>query len=162
MIAFASNTSQQTARAFVALVVGAVFGIGLALAQMVDPLKVLGFLDVAGAWDASLVFVLGGAVVVAAIGFRFVLPRSSPEFDERFVLPTARSVDPALVVGAAIFGVGWGLGGYCPGPAVASLGFGNPEALWFVPAMLLGAGLQRWQARRRQTPRARSKDGAAA
>jgi len=141
--------SRQASRALVALLVGTVFGVGLALAQMTDPVKVLGFLDVAGAWDASLLFVLGGAVLVAAIGFRFALRRPAPQFDDRFRLPAARSVDVTLVIGAAIFGVGWGLGGYCPGPAVASLGFGNAEALWFVPAMLIGASLQRWQARRR-------------
>ena len=139
---------RQVSRALVALLVGAVFGVGLALAQMTDPLKVLGFLDVAGAWDASLLFVLGGAVLVAAIGFRLALRRAEPQFDARFRLPATRSVDVTLVVGAAIFGVGWGLGGYCPGTAVASLGFGNVEALWVVPAMLIGAGLQRWQARR--------------
>jgi hypothetical protein len=111
---------------------------------------VLGFLDVAGAWDASLLFVLGGAVVVAAIGFRLALRRPAPPFDDRFRLPVARPVNADLIAGAAIFGIGWGLGGYCPGPAVASLGFGNAEALWFVPAMLVGAGLQRWQARRHQ------------
>jgi hypothetical protein len=142
--------SRQTLRALVALLVGVVFGVGLALAQMVDPLKVLGFLDVAGAWDASLLFVLGGAVVVAAIGFRLALRRPAPPFDDRFQLPVARPVNAALIAGAAIFGIGWGLGGYCPGPAVASLGFGNAEALWFVPAMLVGAGLQRWQARSHQ------------
>ena len=116
---------------------------------MIDPLKVLGFLDVAGAWDASLLFVLGGAVLVAAIGFRVVQRRTRPLFDERLRWPAVTRVDAALLAGAAIFGIGWGLGGYCPGPAIASLGFGNPEAWWFVPSMFAGAGLQRWQARRR-------------
>jgi uncharacterized protein len=134
-------------RAFAALLAGGVFGFGLALAGMIDPLKVLGFLDLYGDWDASLLLVLGGAVSIAAISFRLVLRRSAPVLDERFHLPPARSVDAALVGGAAIFGVGWGLGGYCPGPAIASLAYANPEALWFVPAMLLGAGVQRWLTR---------------
>lgn len=132
-------------RAGAALLAGTVFGAGLALAQMIDPRKVLAFLDVAGDWDPSLLFVLSGAVLVAALGFRFVLRRQAPLIDDRFRLPAATAVDAALVSGAAIFGVGWGLGGYCPGPAIASLGFGNPEALWFVPAMMMGAGLQRWR-----------------
>jgi uncharacterized membrane protein YedE/YeeE len=132
-------------RAAAALLAGTVFGVGLALAQMIDPRKVLAFLDVAGDWDPSLLFVLGGAVLVSVLGFRFVLRRQAPLIDERFRLPTATAVDTALITGATIFGIGWGLGGYCPGPAVASLGFGNPEALWFVPAMMIGAGLQRWR-----------------
>jgi hypothetical protein len=140
------------ARGLAALLAGTLFGIGLALAQMIDPLKVLGFLDLAGDWDPSLLFVLGGAVVLAAAGFRYVLRRPAPLFDAQFRLPASSAVDRALIAGAAIFGVGWGLGGYCPGPALASLGYGNPEAFWFVPAMLAGAGLQRWQARRRAPP----------
>jgi uncharacterized membrane protein YedE/YeeE len=135
-----------------AALAGAVFGVGLALAQMVDPRKVLGFLDLTGAWDASLLFVLGGAVLVAAAGFRFVLKRSAPKFGDRFHISNWTAVDRPLIVGSALFGIGWGLAGYCPGPAIASLGFGNPEALWFVPAMVAGTGLQRWQARRRASP----------
>ena len=135
-----------------ALLAGVIFGVGLALAQMIDPLKVLGFLDVAGRWDPSLMFVLGGAVVVTAVGYHFVLRRPAPVLGDRYLLPTRKRIDAALVVGAAIFGVGWGLGGYCPGPAISSLGLGNPEALWFVPAMVLGAGLQRWQVRRHGNP----------
>jgi len=145
----APTSANAGPRALTGFVAGAIFGIGLAVAQMIDPLKVLGFLDVSGAWDASLLFVLGGAVVLAAIGFRWVLHRPAPLFDDRFHVSALKAIDTRLVAGAAIFGIGWGLGGYCPGPAIASLGFGNPEALWFVPAMLVGAGLQRWQARRR-------------
>jgi len=110
--------------------------------------QVLAFLDVFGAWDPSLLFVMGGAVVLAFLGFRLVLRRAAPLWDERFHISASVKVDRHLLVGAAMFGLGWGLGGYCPGPAISSLGFGNPEALWFVPAMLAGAGLQRWQARR--------------
>jgi uncharacterized membrane protein YedE/YeeE len=131
------------------LLCGLVFGLGLGVSQMVDPRKVLGFLDIAGAWDASLMFVMGGALLVAAIGFRRVLHHPAPRFGDRFHLGTARSIDTPLLGGAALFGIGWGLAGYCPGPVIASLGFGNAEALWFLPAMVAGAGLQRWQARRR-------------
>jgi len=131
------------------LLCGLIFGLGLGVSQMVDPRKVLGFLDITGAWDASLMFVMGGALLVAAIGFRAVLRRPAPRFSERFHVSAAGSVDAPLLIGAALFGIGWGLAGYCPGPAIASLGFGNAEALCFLPAMVAGAGLQRWQARRR-------------
>ena len=130
-------------RALGALMAGAVFGTGLAVAQMIDPRKVLGFLDVAGAWDASLLFVLGGAVALAAAAFRVVLRRPTPLWDDRFHLGLRHGIDAPLLRGAVLFGIGWGLAGYCPGPAIASLAFGNSEALWFVPAMLAGAVLQR-------------------
>jgi uncharacterized membrane protein YedE/YeeE len=130
------------------LLCGLVFGLGLGVSQMVDPRKVLGFLDIAGAWDASLMLVMGGALLVAAVGFRVALRRPSPRFGDRFHLGASRTIDAPLLGGAVLFGIGWGLAGYCPGPAIASLGFGNAEALWFLPAMVAGAGLQRWQARR--------------
>jgi uncharacterized protein len=142
-------------RSFAALLAGVVFGAGLTTAQMTDPRKVLNFLDVAGSWDASLLFVLGGAVLLAFAGYRVVLRRATPLFGDRFHLPTARSIDAALVGGATLFGLGWGLGGYCPGPAIASLGLSNPEMPWFVPAMALGALAQRWQGRRRQAAASR-------
>jgi hypothetical protein len=123
-----------------------VFGAGLAIAQMIDPRKVLGFLDVAGAWDASLLFVLGGAVVLAGVGFRIVFRRTAPLWDDSFHLPTAKAIDRPLLLGSALFGIGWGLAGYCPGPAIGSLAYGNGEALWFVPALAAGAALQRWSA----------------
>jgi hypothetical protein len=138
------------ARALAGLAAGVVFGVGLALAQMTDPLKVLAFLDLAGAWDASLLFVLGGAVALALAGFRWVLGWPGPLLDERFHLPVVKTIDRPLLLGSALFGVGWGLAGYCPGPAIASLGLGNPEALWIVPALFAGAALQRWQAARRR------------
>jgi len=137
------------ARALAALLAGIVFGVGLAVAQMTDPRKVLGFLDLAGAWDASLLFVLGGAVLLAGIAFRFLVKRRAPLLDPQFHLPGATAIDRPLLLGSALFGVGWGLAGYCPGPAIASLGFGNAEALWIVPALFAGAALQRWQAARR-------------
>lgn len=136
-------------RGLLALASGTVFGAGLALAQMTDPRKVLGFLDVAGAWDPSLLLVLGGAVGFSALAFRFVLRRPAPLWDERFHLPQALGVDRRLLLGSALFGAGWGLAGYCPGPAIASLALGNGELLWLLPAMLAGTALQRWQVARR-------------
>ena len=141
--------ASPAARGLAALANGTVFGLGLGIAQMIDPLKVLGFLDLAGAWDASLLFVLGAAAGVAAAGFAALRARSRPVLDTAFRSPGRDAIDAPLLVGSAIFGLGWGLGGYCPGPAIASIGFANPEALWFVPAMLLGAGAARWQARHR-------------
>lgn len=140
-----------------ALAAGTVFGLGLGVAQMIDPLKVLAFLDVAGDWDPSLMAVLGAAVAVAAAGYAALRGSARPLFASAYGRPGTAGVDGPLLVGSAIFGIGWGLGGYCPGPAIASIGFGNPEALWFVPAMVLGAGVARWHARRRAAAEAGSR-----
>lgn len=131
------------ARLVATLAAGLLFGAGLALSGMTDPAKVLGFLDIAGRWDASLLFVLGGAVGVTVVAFRFVLRRETPLLGGRFHLPTARDVDRPLVVGAALFGIGWGISGYCPGPGVALLAAPSWETWGFVPAMLAGAALHR-------------------
>lgn len=134
-----------------ALAAGLLFGLGLTLSRMVDPAKVLGFLDVTGNWDPSLALVLAGATGTTAIGFRFVLshwPR--PLFGETFRLPTARTIDLRLVIGAAIFGVGWGLIGLCPGPALVALGVSFRSASIFVVAML--AGMAAFELRRRIWP----------
>lgn len=104
-----------------ALLAGLVFGTGLSLSEMTDRHRVLGFLDVAGEWDPTLVFVMGGAVLVTLITFRFVLRRPRPVLEQQFHLPSKKQVDAPIVVGAAVFGIGWGLAGYCPGPALASL-----------------------------------------
>ena len=101
---------------------GLLFGLGLAISGMTDPARVLGFLDVAGAWDPTLMFVLGGAVVTTFIGFRLVFKRSAPLLGGGFQLPTKQELDGRLLGGAALFGIGWGLSGYCPGPAIASIG----------------------------------------
>lgn len=130
-----------------ALVAGAVFGVGLAMSGMTDPRRVLGFLDVFGNFDPTLLFVLGGAVGTTALLFRPVLGRGQPLWAPSFQLPQGRRVDMRLLGGAAIFGVGWGIAGYCPGPALAGLGIGSIEALWFVPAMLAGMVLHRLLAR---------------
>jgi uncharacterized membrane protein YedE/YeeE len=118
---------------------GLVFGVGLALSGMTHASKVLGFLDLVGAWDPSLLFVLGGAVGVTAIAFRFVLRRPAPLFEQSFQVPTAQDIDRRLVAGAVIFGVGWGISGYCPGPGIALIAAPSWETLVFVPSLLIGA-----------------------
>ncbi|WP_114814864.1 DUF6691 family protein [Paraburkholderia kururiensis] len=120
---------------------GLLFGIGLALSGMTRPQKVLGFLDVTGKWDGSLLFVLGGAVVTAMIAFRLILKRNAALLAERLDLPKEAPVDFNLLVGAAIFGVGWGAAGYCPGPAIALLAQPNIEVVYFLPSMVAGWGL---------------------
>ena len=117
---------------------GLVFGIGLILSGMTDPSKVIGFLDVTGVWDPSLAFVMLGAIGVHALLRLLIVRRGKPLFEERFHAPTQSKIDGRLVAGAAIFGVGWGLAGYCPGPAVVSLASGALAPVVFVAAMALG------------------------
>ncbi|QND64604.1 YeeE/YedE family protein [Mesorhizobium loti] len=121
-----------------ALVVGTIFGLGLALSGMLDPVRVQGFLDVFGTWDPSLAFVLGGAVAVAMGGMAWIRRMSRPLLADRFHLPMNSRIDAPLVIGSAIFGLGWGLGGFCPGPAMASLSLGLTPTLVFVAFMLAG------------------------
>ena len=125
-------------RHLAALGAGAIFGLGLAVSEMVNPLKVKAFLDVAGDWDPSLTLVMGGAVMVSFIAFRLTLRRPKPILATRFELPTRRNIDRRLVGGAAVFGVGWGLVGLCPGPALSALIYGDVESAIFVVAMLIG------------------------
>ena len=126
-----------------ALAAGLLFGLGLAISQMVNPEKVLDFLDVSGNWDPSLALVMAGAVGVAMLAFRFVLKRKQPLFDDDFHLPRLTKVDRSLLVGSAIFGLGWGIGGYCPGPGIAALSTGSLEALVFVAGMAVGSAMYR-------------------
>ena len=121
---------------------GILFGVGLGLSGMVQPAKVLGFLDVFGAWDPSLMFVMMGAILVHFFLGRWIRRRERPLLDTKFYLPTATRIDAPLLAGSAVFGIGWGLGGYCPGPAIVSMGSGALSALVFVGAMALGMGLQ--------------------
>ena len=125
------------------LLLGLLFGVGLVVSGMSDPAKVLNFLDFFGNWDPSLAFVMGGAVLVAAVGYRLVTQRQRPVLAESFSLPTRKDIDSRLVVGAAIFGIGWGLGGFCPGPALTSLGLGSSGVLVFLPFMFAGLWLAR-------------------
>jgi len=124
--------------------IGALFGIGLALSRMIDPAKVLGFLDVAGDWDPTLAFVMLGALLVAVPAFRVTGRRHGPVLADRFYLPARRALDAKLFGGAAIFGIGWGLVGFCPGPALASLGLGLWRSGVFALAMLAGMVLHRF------------------
>ncbi len=125
-------------RVLAAAAAGLLFGAGLSLSGMINPAKVIAFLDVAGRWDASLAFVMLGGLAVTAAGYRLVLRRPRPVFDGAFSLPTRRDIDVALLAGAALFGIGWGLAGYCPGPALAALGFGQVPTGIFVLAMAAG------------------------
>lgn len=123
------------------LVIGALFGLGLAISGMTDPARVLGFLNLRGHWDPALLFVLGGAVGVTTLTFRLICQRPAPLLDNQFHLPPSRRPDVRLVAGSALFGLGWGLSGYCPGPAVALLANPGNEALVFLPAMLAGLAI---------------------
>ena len=118
---------------------GVVFGLGLAVSGMANPAKVLAFLDVAGEWDPTLAFVMAGALIVTTPAFHFILRRHRPLFSVKFVLPTLQHVDRRLVLGSALFGVGWGIAGLCPGPAVTDLVTGNASIIMFVAAMIAGA-----------------------
>lgn len=141
---------------------GLVFGIGISISGMSNPAKVLNFFDVAGAWDPSLGFVMGGALIVTALGYRLVLRRPRPVFEPAFSVPTSRVIDARLVGGSAVFGIGWGLGGFCPGGAIPALGTGRLEVIGFVAALIAGIfiarGLQGLAAERR----ARAPQGAQA
>ncbi|HKQ23459.1 MAG TPA: YeeE/YedE family protein [Burkholderiales bacterium] len=125
-------------RAAVALVCGFVFGAGLIISQMINPAKVIGFLDITGKWDPSLALVMGGAVAVFGVLYRLALRQATPLFAPRFSLPDKEDLEASLVVGALIFGVGWGLGGFCPGPAIVSAAFGDARVWAFVGAMIAG------------------------
>jgi uncharacterized membrane protein YedE/YeeE len=118
--------------------IGVIFGTGIVLSGMANPAKVINFFDVAGSWDPSLAFVMGGALVVTFVGYRIVFGRARPIFEGRFVLPTARNLDARLIGGSAVFGVGWGIAGFCPGGALPALGTGRTEVILFVIAMLGG------------------------
>lgn len=130
-----SNTFIQRSIEFL---IGLLFGLGLLLSGMSNPAKVLGFLDLAGAWDPSLVFVMGGAIAVSAGAFAWAQRRRTSLLGLPMRLPVAQHLDAPLLVGAALFGVGWGLAGFCPGPAWVSLASGQPKALAFVVSMVLG------------------------
>ncbi|CAN5386732.1 YeeE/YedE thiosulfate transporter family protein [soil metagenome] len=123
------------------LLAGLVFGLGLIVSGMADPHKVLSFLDLAGPWDPSLAFVMAGAIGVAAVAFAVARKRTSSLLGGAMKLPTSRVIDRRLVVGSLLFGIGWGMAGFCPGPALVAVGMGEAKALVFVAAMLAGMGI---------------------
>ncbi|WP_299604995.1 DUF6691 family protein [uncultured Tateyamaria sp.] len=126
-----------------ALVTGIVFGTGIAISGMMDPAKVLNFFDLVGTWDSSLAFVMGGALVVTFVGYRLVWRRDAPLFGGRFQVPTGTEIDGKLVGGSALFGIGWGIAGFCPGAAIPALGTGRWEVALFLVAVVAGFGLRR-------------------
>ena len=130
-------------RTLAAFLSGLLFGLGLVVSRMVDPAKVLGFLDLAGRWDPSLAFVVAGAVLVAGAGFALARRRGAPLLEARFRPPVRTAIDRPLLAGALIFGIGWGLAGLCPGPALTALALGRGEPFVFVAAMILGMAAYR-------------------
>ncbi len=126
-----------------ALFTGLVFGTGIAVSGMMDPAKVLNFFDIAGTWDPSLAFVMGGALVVTVIGYRLTWRRTAPLFGGGFQVPASTLIDARLVGGSALFGVGWGIAGFCPGAAIPALGTGRWEVALFLVAVIAGFGLRR-------------------
>jgi uncharacterized membrane protein YedE/YeeE len=126
------------------MISGFLFGLGLCLSGMTSPAVIQGFLDIAGAWNPALIFVMAGGVAVTFLGYRFLVPKSRPLWANQFTLPKATRIDTPLLAGAAIFGIGWGLAGYCPGPAVVSLASGRMSVFVFVLSMLAGMVLVRW------------------
>jgi len=136
-------------RNIAALLAGLVFGLGLTISEMVNPAKVLAFLDLFGNWDPSLAFVMGGALFVTAIGYRLAWTRPKPVFAESFQVPGNRRIDARLAIGAIVFGIGWGLVGLCPGPAISALTFGGAPVLIFLAAM--GAGMTAFEVVDRMT-----------
>ena len=134
-----------------ALFTGIVFGTGIAVSGMMNPAKVLNFFDVAGTWDPSLAFVMGGALVVTFLGYRLTWRRAAPLFGDRFQLPTSTAIDARLVGGSAIFGIGWGIAGFCPGAAIPALGTGRWEVALFLVSVVVGLALRRFIAPPEQT-----------
>lgn len=138
-------------RLIFALFTGLVFGVGIALSGMMNPAKVFNFFDVAGTWDPSLAFVMGGAVIVTFIGYRLVWRRDGPLFGGGFQIPTNTAIDARLVSGSAIFGIGWGIAGFCPGAAIPALGTGRWEVVLFLAAVTAGFYVRRLVAPMRAT-----------
>ena len=125
-------------RLLTALIIGMIFGTGIAVSGMINPAKVLNFFDLAGTWDPSLAFVMAGALAVAIPGYRLTLARPAPAFENRFQLPDTRVIDRRLILGSATFGVGWGIAGFCPGGALPAIGTGDPAVFLFLAALIGG------------------------
>ncbi|MCL4111677.1 UNVERIFIED_CONTAM: hypothetical protein GTU68_023633 [Idotea baltica] len=125
-------------RFLAAYLIGLIFGLGILISGMANPAKVINFFDVAGTWDPSLAFVMGGALITTFIGYRYVLKQPTPLLDTKFALPTHAAIDTRLVAGSAVFGIGWGISGFCPGGALPALGTGRSEVVYFVLALVAG------------------------
>jgi uncharacterized membrane protein YedE/YeeE len=138
------------------LLAGLVFGLGLIVSGMANPAKVLGFLDIAGSWDPSLAFVMGGAIGVGMVAFFVARQRTVSFIGAEMKLPTARHIDSRLVIGSVLFGIGWGIGGFCPGPGLVAVGMGEVKALVFVAALLVGMGAFELFERRKRSPALRT------
>ena len=137
---------------FTSFLAGLVFGLGLIVSGMANPAKVLGFLDLAGAWDPSLAFVMAGAIAVGLVAFAVATKRTASFLGAEMNLSRRREIDRRLIAGSALFGIGWGIAGFCPGPALVALGMGEVKALTFVAAMLAGMGIFETLERRRPSP----------
>lgn len=131
-------SSQKRYRLLASLASGIVFGLGMAISGMTNTERVQGFLDLAGAWDPTLAFVMAGGMMVTFIGYKFILKNPAPLLADMFHVPTKTEIDKPLLIGAVLFGAGWGLVGYCPGPAVAGISYGYTATLVFVPTMIIG------------------------
>lgn len=118
--------------------IGATFGLGISLGGMADPAKVLNFFDITGSWDPSLIFVMGGALSVTALGYWVIFKRQAPVFDTKFTLPETSRIDPALIGGSVVFGIGWGIAGFCPGGAMPAIGTGAGDVFAFMAALIAG------------------------
>ena len=129
---------------FITAIAGFIFGLGLSISQMINPDRVLNFLDVSGNWDPTLLFTMAGALMVTLFSFRITLKRNKPVLANNFRLPSRSDIDNKLVMGAALFGIGWGMTGYCPGPAVASLGLGSINSIIIVLSITSGFLLHKW------------------
>jgi uncharacterized protein len=129
---------------FFVLIAGLLFGAGLTISGMVNPAKILNFLDLTGQFDPTLIFVMCAGLIFTTIGYQLIFKRSKPFFDSQFHLPTSEIIDAKLIGGAALFGIGWGMSGFCPGPAIASLVFGYQQSFIFVTAMIVGTLLVRF------------------
>lgn len=124
--------------------IGVIFGVGISISGMANPAKVLNFFDIFGVWDPSLIFVMGGALVTTFIGYKLVFGRAAPVFESSFNVPTSRSIDAKLVGGSAVFGIGWGIAGFCPGGALPALGTGRWEVFAFTGALIAGIFLAKF------------------
>lgn len=133
--------------------IGVIFGVGISISGMANPAKVLNFFDLAGTWDPSLILVMGGALVTTFIGYKMVFGRGVPVFESSYSVPTSRTIDAKLVGGSAVFGIGWGIAGFCPGGALPALGTGRWEVFAFTAALVVGIFIARWSMNRQPARR---------